>query len=121
MLRIFWDAAVSIDPAAEKRDEKHMPLCHEGELTKLWKQAGLEQVHEQPIDVTTRFTSFDDYWDPFLRGQGPAGAYVRSLSADHVATLRRRVQHRLSVKSETEPITLQARVWAVRGSVPRKP
>ncbi len=26
MLRVFWDAAVSIDPSAEARDEKHMPL-----------------------------------------------------------------------------------------------
>ena len=27
MLRLFWDAAVALDPSAEPLDEKHMPLC----------------------------------------------------------------------------------------------
>jgi len=74
MLRTFWDAAVSIDAGAEKRDEKHMPLCRAGELSNLWKQASLENVREQPIEITTRFKSFADYWDAFLLGQGPAGS-----------------------------------------------
>ena len=26
MLRLFWDEAVALDPAAAERDERHMPL-----------------------------------------------------------------------------------------------
>jgi ubiquinone/menaquinone biosynthesis C-methylase UbiE len=61
MLRTFWDAAVSIDARADKLDERHMPLCRAGELFQLWRQGGLENVHEQPIGITMRFQSFADY------------------------------------------------------------
>jgi SAM-dependent methyltransferase len=118
MLREFWDAAASIDENAENQHEKHMPLCRGGELSELWKRGGLENVHEQPLDVTMRFESFADYWDPFLLGQGPAGVYVRSLSRDQLQALRDELKHRLSVSKGDEPFPLPARAWAVRGSVP---
>ncbi len=118
MLRAFWDAAVRIDPGAEKLDEKHMPLCRAGELSALWRQGGLENVHEQPIDIRMKFESFTDYWEPFLLGQGPAGAYVRHLKHDQLLTLRREVKRVLSVPAENAPLLLGARVWAVRGVVP---
>jgi SAM-dependent methyltransferase len=118
MLRTFWHAAVRIDPAAEKLDEKHMPLCRSGELSALWKQAGLESVHEQPIDIQMKFESFRDYWDPFLLGQGPAGAYVRRLETGRLQALRNEVRRLLSLPSEDTPFVLPARVWSVRGTVP---
>jgi hypothetical protein len=119
MLRIFWDAAVSIDAGAEKLDEKHMPLCRSGEMSDLWKQGGLENVREQPIDIDIRFKSFGDYWDTFLLGQGPAGAYVRSLDREKLQALRSEVKRRLSVSVEDAAFVLPARVWSVRGTVPR--
>jgi len=119
MLRAFWDGAVSIDAKAEKLDEKHMPLCRAGELSELWRQGGLENVHEQPQTITMRFESFADYWDAFLLGQGPAGVYVRSLSRDQVRALRDRVKSRVSPSAEDVPIALSARVWSVCGTVPR--
>ena len=117
MLRLFWDAVVSTDPAAEKLDEKHLPLCRAGELAQLWKQGGLRNVHEQPLDITMRFQSFADYWDPFLLGQGPAGAYAHSLDSVKLQVLHTEVKRRLSVSAEDKPFTLPARVWAVRGIV----
>jgi hypothetical protein len=119
MLRAFWDAAVSVDAGAEKLDEKHMPLCRAGEFSDLWKQAGLENVREQPIDIATRFKSFVDYWDSFLVGQGPAGAYVGNLDPGKLKALRSEVKRRLSVSSEYAPLDLPARVWSVRGDVPK--
>ena len=118
MFRIFWEAAASVDARAEKLDEKHMPLCRTGELAQLWKQGGLENVHEQPLDITMQFESFTDYWDAFLVAQGPAGAYLRSLDGDHLEALRAEVERRLSVTANDAPFALPARVWAVRGSVP---
>ena len=118
MLRIFWDAAAAVDPASEKLDEKHMPLCRAGELSGLWKQGGLDRVQEQPLDITMKFASFQDYWDPFLLGQGPAGAYVKRLDPGKVALLRDETKRRLKLTGESIPFTLPARVRAVRGLVP---
>jgi SAM-dependent methyltransferase len=118
MLRVFWDAVVETDPAAAKRDEKNMPLCREGELSKLWKEGGLEDVREQPLEITLAFASFADFWDPFLLGQGPAGAYVRALQPDRVQELRSAVKRRLAIAAESDRLSLPARVWAVRGTVP---
>jgi hypothetical protein len=120
MLRTFWDAAVHIDAEAEKLDEKRMPLCRAGELSALWKLGGLENVRERPIDIRMRFGSFADYWDPFLLGQGPAGAYVRRLDRSNLQVLRDEVKRRLSLSTEDEPLVLSARVWSVRGIVPER-
>jgi SAM-dependent methyltransferase len=118
MLRTFWDAAVALDPAADNRDERHMPLCREGELSQLWEGSGLESVHEEPLDISMTFDSFTDYWAPFLLGQGPAGAYLGTVRSDRLQILRNAVKGRLSIASETDAFALPARVWAVRGTVP---
>jgi SAM-dependent methyltransferase len=118
MLKVFWDAAADLDAHAGNLHEKHMPLCREGELSHLWKRAGLADVHEQPLDISMRFDSFADYWEPFLLGQGPAGAYLRTVDADRLQALRSAVKRRLSISSESDAFALSARVWAVRGTVP---
>jgi SAM-dependent methyltransferase len=119
MLRTFWDAAEAVDSGAEKLDEKHMPLCRAGELSDLWRQGGLQDVREQPIDIATRFSSFADYWDPFLLRQGPAGTYVGRLDAGKLQALRSEVKRKLSLSAEDKPFVLPARVWSVSGTVPR--
>lgn len=120
MLRVFWDEAVAGDPAAENRDERHMPLCRQGELAALWRNGGLTHVEEQPLTFPMSFAAFDDYWAPFLGGQGPAGAYVATLPGDRRAALRERLLKRLADGDENRPFTLEARAWAARGEVPRK-
>src|ERR1035441_7796472 len=120
MLRTFWDAAVHIDPGAEKLDEKHMPLCRAGEMSALWRQGSLENVREQSIDIRMRFKSLADYWDPFLLGQGPAGSYVRHLDREKLQALRNEVKLRLSLSAEDTPLVLLGRVWSVRGIVPNR-
>ena len=79
MLRVFWDAAVALNPAAAARDEQQMPLCRQGELGVLWREHRLQDVSEKALTIPMRFSTFDDYWSPFLDRQGPAGAYVASL------------------------------------------
>jgi SAM-dependent methyltransferase len=117
MLRAFWDAAANVDASAKNLDEKHMPLCRAGELSELWKRSGLENVHEQPLDITMQFESFADYWEPFLLGQGPAGAYLQTIDVDRLQVLSGELKRRLAL-SEDAPFTLPARAWAVRGTVP---
>jgi SAM-dependent methyltransferase len=118
MLRIFWDAASSIDDRAREFDEAHMPLCRPGELADLWKQAGLKNVAQQPLDIEMRFDSFEDYWQPFLLAQGPAGAYMSRLDSVRLQGLRDELRRRLPVSGDGVSFILPARAWAVCGTVP---
>jgi SAM-dependent methyltransferase len=117
MLRIFWDEAVALNPAAAARDERNMPLCKPGELAAFWRAHGLTEVDEQPLVIDTSFASFDDYWLPFLGGQGPAGAYVTGLAESQRDALRLRLRRRLLGDAADRPFTLRARAWAVKGVV----
>jgi SAM-dependent methyltransferase len=118
MLRAFWDEAIALEPAAGARDERHMPLSRKGELAALWREHRLRDVAEEPLTIRMRFSSFDDYWRPFLEKQGPAGAYVAGLAADAREQLRQRLRKRLLADGPDRPIVLHARAWAVRGIVP---
>lgn len=108
MLRTFWDAAVALDPGAAPCDERHMPLCTHGALSELWRTHGLQHVDEQPLTIETGFASFDDYWQPFLCGQGPAGVYVSSLSESARFALESSLRSGVNLSQ-------RARAWAVRG------
>lgn len=118
MLRIFWDEAVALDPAVEPRDERHMPLSRQGDLAAFWAAHGLRDVTEAPLDVTLVFESFDDYWKPFLEGQGPAGAYAAGLADAPRAALEARLRQRLLQGKADGLVTLTARAWTVKGVVP---
>jgi len=121
MLRMFWDEAVALDSTIAARDERHMPLCRRGDLTALWRANGLERVEEQPIDIELPFSSFDDYWRPFLGAQGPAGSYAASLPDPRRGALEDKLRRRLLATREDGPFALQARAWAVRGVVSSQP
>jgi SAM-dependent methyltransferase len=115
MLRYFWDAATSVDPAAADLDEgRRFPLCRPEPLTELFRGAGLRDVSVQPIEIPTVFGDFEDFWHPFLGGQGPAPGYVASLTDAHRDDLRDALRRSLPVESDGT-IQLTARAWAVRG------
>jgi SAM-dependent methyltransferase len=117
LMRRFWDAAVALDPAAAELDEgpRFAAVCHPDALAGLFGDAGLREVETRAIDVPTRFRDFDDYWTPFLGGQGPAPAYAMSLSADRRDDLREYLHSDLPAASDGS-ISLTARAWAVRGT-----
>lgn len=73
---------------------------------------------EEGLTIETRFASFEDYWNPFLQKQGPAGAYVAALSPAERDQLQARLRRRLLGDGPDRPIALAARAWAVRGVVP---
>jgi hypothetical protein len=118
MLRVFWDEAVAIDPRLEPRDERHLPLCREGQLTTLWMTVGFNQVVSSSIDIDMPFASFDDYWDPFLLGQGPAGACVSAMDAGTRDKLAAALRKRLLHAGANAPPVLRGRAWVVRGTAP---
>jgi hypothetical protein len=115
LMRYFWDAAAALDPTAYDLDEgRRFPICNPDALSELFQQAGLRDVQTRPIDVETRFQDFDDYWNPFLGGQGPAPGYAMSLSEDQRAQLRESIRSSLPFAADGS-IPLIARAWAVRG------
>jgi len=117
LMRYFWDVAVELDPDAAKLDEgARFPLCRREALEKLFDSAGLEEVEVTAIDIPTLFANFDDYWKPFLGGQGPAPAYTMSLGEKARARLRERIRERLPTEASGS-ISLTARAWAARASV----
>jgi hypothetical protein len=77
-------------------------------------------VGERPLTIEQPFASFEDYWNPFLAGQGPAGAYVASLSPANRDLLRDRLRYRLTGEHGNGggPFVLTARAWAVKGYSP---
>jgi SAM-dependent methyltransferase len=115
MLRVFWDAALELDPHAPD-EGRTMRYCTPDELHSLWTNAGLHDVETQAVVVAAEFEDFDDYWSPFPTGIAPSGAYCASLDEEHRAALREACFRRLG--SARGPFTLSARAWFVRGSVP---
>lgn len=119
MLRFFWDEVVALDPAMAPKDERNMKLSRKGQLGDLWRKAGLIDVQEKPLVITQAFASFDDYWGPFLKGVGPGGAYVVSLTNERRRNLEKRMRKRLLRNNAGGAFTLKARAWCVRGEVPK--
>ena len=102
-------------PAAAKLDEGvRFPLCSQQALSDLFASVGLRGVETTAIDIPTRFADFEDYWRPFLGGQGPAPAYAMSLDDSARARLRDRIEAGLPLQPNGS-VALIARAWAVRG------
>jgi SAM-dependent methyltransferase len=117
-MRHFWDAALEMSDAVHALDEgSRFPLCRPEALERLFQDAGLTSVRLRSIDIATRFADFEDFWLPFLGGQGPAPSYVMSLDEATRNELRERLHRRLPVESDGS-IPLIARAWAIRGRAP---
>lgn len=115
LMRHFWDAAGALDPTARELDEgQRFPLCRPEPLAQLFQAAGLRAVATRAIDIPTVFRDFDDYWLPFLGGEGPAPGYATALSEERRAALRQRLRASLPIATDGS-IQLVARAWAVRG------
>lgn len=117
LIRFFWDAAVELNRDATSMDEGiRFPLCRPEELVADFASAALDEPEVTAIDIPTPFASFEDYWQPFLGGQGPAPAYAMSLDQTERERLRDRVRERIPTQADGS-ILLTARAWAVRGIV----
>ena len=115
LIRHFFDAAIALDPKNVDLDEgRRFPICQPDALGRLFESARLQNVEVRPIEVPTNFHDFNDYWTPFLAGQGPAPSYAMSLDEEQRAALRERIRANLPFNSDGS-ISLVARAWAARG------
>lgn len=108
-LGVFWEAARAIRPDAP--DESELAGTREGHLAALFQAAGVREVTATSLSVTIAHGSFAEWWGPFTRGAGPAGAYVATLDPDERDALMRECLRRLP----TTPIVVSAAAWGVRG------
>jgi SAM-dependent methyltransferase len=108
-LSLFWEAAGQLDPGAE--DESKLAGAREGHLAELFRAAGLRQVEESVLSVSVEHQSFEEWWEPFELGVGPAGAFVGALDDERRAELRELCRELLPAA----PFAPPARAWAARG------
>lgn len=117
-LRHFWDAATAVEPSAAEMDEGcRFPICEPEALESLFRSAGADRVRVAPVSAPTAFYSFEDYWQPFLGGTGPAPSLVSSLTEEQRRELEAELRRRLPIQDDGH-IDLQARAWAVVGHRP---
>jgi SAM-dependent methyltransferase len=110
-LSVFWRAVADVDPSAE--DESALPGTREGQLAELFARAGLEDVQAGVLTVRSRFATFEEWWDTFTLGVGPAGAYVTRLDGPGREQLRARCSALLPVA----PFEITASAWTAIGRV----
>jgi SAM-dependent methyltransferase len=108
-LAAFWSAVREIDPAAD--DESGLAGVREGDLARLFAQAGFGGTQVTTLTVRVRHASFEQWWEPFTLGVGPAGAYVASLSPDRRIALRDQCRRQLPAG----PVEISATAWAAAG------
>jgi SAM-dependent methyltransferase len=108
-LTSFWRAARELDPDAT--DESQLAGVREGHLAQLFEMAGLREIESTVLTADREHANFDEWWEPFTRGVGPAGAYTVALDPERQTKLRDRCR----ALFRDEPFTISARAWAVRG------
>jgi SAM-dependent methyltransferase len=110
-LSLFWEAARELDPDVE--GESQLAGAREGHLAQLFQAAGLHEIEESALSVSVEHPTFEDWWEPFTLGVGPAGGHAARLDAERQAQLRELCREMLP----SEPFVLTARAWAALGLV----
>ena len=108
-LSLFWDAARGLDRDVD--GESQLAGTRQGHLAQLFREAGLHAIEDTALWITVEHPTFEDWWEPFTLGVGPAGVYVTGLDVIRQDGLRERCRNMLP----TAPFAVTARAWAVRG------
>jgi len=106
----FWKVVRGLDPAADV--ESALAGSRKGHLAELFAAAGVHDIRSLALTVHVDFTGFDQWWEPFTLGVGPAGAYVESLDAAGRDELKRACAASLP----SGPFTIDATAWTAIGS-----
>ena len=108
-LGVFWNAVRQLDPDAST--ESGMAGAREGHLAQLFGEAGMAEVYDSALSISVMHQTFDEWWEPYTLGVGPAGKYVADLEAARQSRLRELCRDMLP----PAPFTLTALAWAARG------
>ena len=108
-LGVFWAAARELDPDAH--DESQLAGARHGHLAELFRAAGLRDIQDGVLSIDVEHRTFEEWWEPFTLGVGPAGVYVGQLDTERQARLRERCKELLP----SAPFVISARAWVARG------
>lgn len=118
MLALFWQAAEAVAPdaVARRRAERPRPY-HPGldELTELWVASGLAHVRTSILELALEFSSFEDFWLPFLGGATPTSEFAVTVNKETGGELARALRDELTKVRPDRSLILPARAWAVAG------
>ena len=106
----FWKVARTLD--ARLDDESGQLGAREGQLAQLFEQVGLHDVRSLLLTVHRDYASFDEWWEPFTWGVGPAGAYVKGLDA----AARDALKQACAASLPAGPFTIDASAWTAMGT-----
>ena len=115
--RMLADIAATLDSSVERR--LFLPLNAPGEMEKLWRDLGMVDVQQTSFLIRMEFNSFDDYWLPFTKGEGPPGRLVASLSETTRAALQDHLRRGYITNRPDGPRSFACVAWACRGTVPQ--
>jgi SAM-dependent methyltransferase len=105
----LWRVARAMDSTVD--DEANLAGAREGALMQLFHEAGLKGVRETALVASVEHATFEEWWEPYTGGVGPAGRYVAGLATQQRNELRDRCRSELS----DGPFVLTFQAWAARG------
>jgi hypothetical protein len=111
MLRLFWDAMKTVKPGVE--GESLRVGIAEGDIAERMRSAGFREVSDGALEVSVDYSGFEDFWQPFTFGVGPAGVALTALEADEQHAVRAALRAELPDGS----FTLAARCWYATATV----
>ena len=107
----FWKVARKLDPGVD--DESGLTGVRDGQLVDVFRAAGVRDIRSTALTVSVEYQSFEEWWQPYLLGVGPAGAYVATLSDEERARLRAACEESFP----SVPFTIVATAWTAAGTV----
>jgi ubiquinone/menaquinone biosynthesis C-methylase UbiE len=116
----FWDAAVAVDTSLKLPIQRPGSYGSAEALVELWKRAGVYDIELGELTMPCRFSSFDELWQRYIGdpGSGPSSSYAAKLSEGHREAIRQKLREFVLQRDADGPFSLQAKAWAVKGSVP---
>ena len=115
-VRLIWDIAATLDPTIKRSFFR--PLSKPNEMASVWGELGLTNVEQTSLLIRMEFTSFDDYWLPFTKREGPPGQLLASLSESARSTLTEHVRRAYLSEQPDGARSFACVAWACRGTVP---
>jgi SAM-dependent methyltransferase len=106
-LSVFWKAVAQVDPDAV--NESGLAGAWSGHLVQLAGEAGLENPVQGYLTVESRYETFEEWWEPYNLGVGPAGSYTKRLDEPERAVIRE-LCHQLLPPA---PFDMRVSAWSV--------
>jgi len=115
---IMWTVAATLDANVNRPSESPKSYSSPVALMNLFERAGLRDIETNALTIDCELKNFAELWGKYTEGQGPGGHYVRGLSEERRAALKKKLADTVLPGGADGPFSLKAKAWAVRGIVP---